>query len=295
MPLTIPNTISNGITADGNEIGANFTAIQAWATSTDAGVEGVIPPGAISMFGAAAAPAGFLLCDGTAVSRATYADLFTTIGEVYGVGDGSTTFNLPNLASRFPRGGTPGTTGGSADSVVVQHDHTASSGNQSTSHSHTATSGNQSTNHSHSVSSLSVDIDHDHGSTGTDGNHAHTVDLGPYTDSYRFLVPNARPSVTNKTTVSAPDVAGNQWAVGNIQDFSTTGTANHAHDIANYNVSNRSVSGTLGNQSASHSHTITVGNQSASHSHTVTVASVGESGSGKNLPPYQNVQFIIKY
>jgi len=70
------------------------------------------PTGAIIMYGAAAAPTGWLNCDGTAVNRTTYAALFTIIGETYGVGDGSTTFNLPNFASKFPRGNTAGSTGG---------------------------------------------------------------------------------------------------------------------------------------------------------------------------------------
>lgn len=53
-------------------------------------------------------PAGWLLCDGRAVSRATYADLFAAIGTAYGAGDGGATFNLPNLAGRLPMGaGTP--------------------------------------------------------------------------------------------------------------------------------------------------------------------------------------------
>lgn len=50
------------------------------------------------------APAGWLVCDGSAVSRTTYADLFTTIGTSFGAGDGSATFNLPDLRGRFPLG-----------------------------------------------------------------------------------------------------------------------------------------------------------------------------------------------
>lgn len=46
----------------------------------------------------------FLLCDGSAVSRTTYADLFSVIGTTFGDGDGSTTFNLPNMIGRFPEG-----------------------------------------------------------------------------------------------------------------------------------------------------------------------------------------------
>lgn len=56
--------------------------------------------GFICMYGGSAAPNGFLLCDGSAVSRTTYADLFSSIGVTYGSGDGNTTFNLPNLTGR---------------------------------------------------------------------------------------------------------------------------------------------------------------------------------------------------
>jgi len=60
--------------------------------------------GMVLPYAGASAPTGFLLCDGAAVSRSTYADLFALISTTYGVGDGSTTFNLPNLKGRVPVG-----------------------------------------------------------------------------------------------------------------------------------------------------------------------------------------------
>lgn len=63
-----------------------------------------IPTGAVFPFAGITAPEGFLLCDGSAVSRVTYAKLFEVIGETYGKGDGSTTFNLPNSINRFIEG-----------------------------------------------------------------------------------------------------------------------------------------------------------------------------------------------
>jgi len=62
------------------------------------------PAGSISMYAGSTAPTGYLLCDGSAVSRTTYADLFTAIGTTYGTGDGSTTFNLPNLKGKVAVG-----------------------------------------------------------------------------------------------------------------------------------------------------------------------------------------------
>ncbi len=60
----------------------------------------LIPPGVMMHFGGPVAPTGYLLCDGAAVSRTTYAALFAAIGTNWGVGDGATTFNVPDLRGR---------------------------------------------------------------------------------------------------------------------------------------------------------------------------------------------------
>lgn len=60
--------------------------------------------GSIVMFAGSVAPQGWLLCDGSAVSRVTYSSLFETIGTSYGSGDGSNTFNLPDLTGRVVMG-----------------------------------------------------------------------------------------------------------------------------------------------------------------------------------------------
>jgi microcystin-dependent protein len=81
------------------------------------------PTGGLIMWGTSTAPSGWLLCDGTAVNRTTYAALFAVISTTFGVGDGSTTFNLPNYTNRMPYGTTVGATGGTADAIVVSHSH----------------------------------------------------------------------------------------------------------------------------------------------------------------------------
>jgi len=63
------------------------------------GIEG-IPTGTITPWSQATAPSGFLECNGAAVSRTTYAALFAVVGTTYGVGDGSTTFNIPDLTDK---------------------------------------------------------------------------------------------------------------------------------------------------------------------------------------------------
>jgi microcystin-dependent protein len=67
-------------------------------------VGSVIPPGTIAPFGGGTVPAGWLLCDGSIVSRSTYSSLFSAVGTVHGQGDGSTTFHLPDYRGRFLRG-----------------------------------------------------------------------------------------------------------------------------------------------------------------------------------------------
>lgn len=90
-----------------------------------------VPTGAVEAFAMSSAPAGWLKCDGTAVSRTTYAALFAVVGTAFGAGNGSTTFNLPDLRGEFIRGfddgkGTDsGRTFGSAQAdELKQHRHT---------------------------------------------------------------------------------------------------------------------------------------------------------------------------
>lgn len=75
---------------------AGITSDDTTAAST-AFVRDIMPAGVIVPFAGTTVPAGYLLCDGSAVSRTTYADLFAAIGTTYGAGDGNTTFNLPAI------------------------------------------------------------------------------------------------------------------------------------------------------------------------------------------------------
>ena len=87
---------------------SNLDAV--WATP---GGGSSLDAGFIAPFAGSTAPSGWLVCDGSAVSRSTYSDLFDAIGTTYGSGDGSTTFNLPDLSGKLPlydSGATLGTT-----------------------------------------------------------------------------------------------------------------------------------------------------------------------------------------
>lgn len=78
-------------------------------TLNSAAIHSATPAGVVSQFAGSSAPTGWLMCDGSAVSRSTYADLFSAIGTTWGSGDGSTTFNLPDGRSRLPVGVGTGT------------------------------------------------------------------------------------------------------------------------------------------------------------------------------------------
>ncbi|KXB31727.1 hypothetical protein AT959_05055 [Dechloromonas denitrificans] len=68
------------------------------------GAVGKMPAGAVSFFATAAAPAGWLICNGQTILRADYAALFAAIGTMYGAGDGLTNFKVPDLRGEFLRG-----------------------------------------------------------------------------------------------------------------------------------------------------------------------------------------------
>lgn len=93
--------------------------------------EDLIPsPGSVAAFAGAAVPDGWLLCDGREISRSTYAQLFAVIGTLYGAGNGSTTFNVPDLRGEFIRGADPGAglpVGTAQPHQVEDHQHTAGS------------------------------------------------------------------------------------------------------------------------------------------------------------------------
>lgn len=88
----------------GTPVSGNLANCTGYPYSSLSGTPASLPSGAVSAFAMNSAPTGWLKANGSAVSRTTYADLFTAIGTTFGVGDGSTTFNIPDLRGEFIRG-----------------------------------------------------------------------------------------------------------------------------------------------------------------------------------------------
>ncbi len=127
----------------------------------------IMPAGVINIFAGSTAPDGYLICDGSEVSRTEYADLFAVIGTTYGEGDGSTTFNLPDLQSRIPVGISAepefdelGKTGGAKEHVLTV--------NEMPAHSHAGSTGSAG-NHTHLGTTNTTGAHTYSGTTGSSG------------------------------------------------------------------------------------------------------------------------------
>ena len=215
---------------------------------------GSIPAGSITMYGAAAAPTGWLLCDGSAVSRATYATLFGVIGVTYGAGDSTTTFNLPNLKSRFPVGldssdaswDALGETGG-----AKTHTHAGHSDHSSLSHSGTAVGDHSSL--SHSGGAIANESSHQHWSSGT----------------------------TNASNYDTMAAASGGAGSPNLPT--------HTHTYGNWTGAGSAHSHTFTQPSA---HTVSAHSVTQPSAHTISAHSAHDSPS--SVPPYLALNFIIK-
>ena len=223
----------------------------------------LVPAGSIQMYGGAAAPTGWLLCDGSTVSRAAYSTLFSAIGVAYGAGDGSTTFKLPDLRQRFPLGKAASGTGATlgATGGAIDHDHSVAA------HYHSMTGAG---------SSLATNIGHTHGSSAvsgtiggaSDGTHQHNPSL----TVQRGGTPGTGTRVAATNATSDPSNAFPlNWSDG--------GGHSHTHSLTaagqSLGTTNVAATGSIG---------------------TVTGGSNGDAGfnTGTNNPPYQTVNFIIK-
>jgi microcystin-dependent protein len=140
-------------------------------------------------------PPGWLLCNGQAVDRTQYRRLFEAIGTSFGAGDGSTTFNVPNVVDRYVKG--VGTTGGlNTPGGTLTHQHgavgTHTHGTTGSGHQHIIATGavNGTRSDVQGGGAIGVATDtHGHGATNHDGGHEHAADGGHQHSAVNNLEP----------------------------------------------------------------------------------------------------------
>jgi microcystin-dependent protein len=257
-PLTVASTTVctnlNADTVDGYHASAFF-----------------LPAGMITAYAGSTAPSGWLLCQGQAVSRTTYADLFTALGTAYGSGDGSTTFNLPDLQRRVPLGA--GAAVGATDALgdsdgiaaasrtithkhqTVGHHHGMGSGaDLNISASGSGTTGTESAGHTHTFSAtsgaMSANASHSHGVS--DPGHAHniwrTLDV-PGGGSNRRGVSDTYTNPAARMDASYTGISINAANIDHTHAVSGTTagvSANHTHSTPNHTHGSGNFAGRIG-------------------------------------------------
>ena len=252
-----------------------------------------IPPGVYMPYGGATEPLGWLFCDGRAISRSAYPLLFVAIGIAHGAGDGTTTFNLPDMRGRAAFGrddmggvaagrltnagvGNSGINGallgaaGGLDRYALaltqmaahQHPINGNTGTESADHTHwvAGRSGNDTVNHTHYIS----------GWTDVAGDHMHTTNSfysGGASGSTNF---SAASPVQNKSARGTDNAGSHQHS---INFASGTVSAWHQHDIA-----------------------FSSGGISATHTHALSFMSGDNAGGGEAhpiVPPALVANYII--
>ena len=230
------------------------------------------PAGVINMWPTNTAPTGWLLCTGSAVNRTTYAGLFAVIGTTFGVGDGTTTFNLPNYVNRMPFGANVTTTAsvtgfisdGSGNAGTIFNVGSVISGTLAVGQVITGTGIAANTR----ITALG---------TGTGGVGTYTVNISQ--------------------VVSATTVSGNPW----ISNGSTGGATDavvpaHTHTLTDPGHQHNYFGGELAASGYSPGGNIySTGYPLTGSAVTgISISSAGVSATNANLPPYLGINFIIK-
>lgn len=268
----------------------------------------------------ATAPDGWLLCDGSNVSRATYATLFSAIGTAFGAGDGSSTFGLPNLKGRVPVG---------RDGAQTEFDTLGETGGSNT-HTHTNPASGTSGAHTHQIDpplTASTSDDHTHTvpvHTHAGPSHTHTGPSHTHVTNPPTTTSSSDGSHTHTDTTGGPSstssiLAGSGFSASfastsHTHSVSTSSNGSHTHTVSIGDITSSS-SGTASTgaggtgatggpsyvapvtsatSSDSHSHDVdiaafTSGAESTTHSHTV-----GTSDASSTLQPYVVINYIIK-
>ncbi len=235
----------------------------------------VVPTGTVLPFAGNLAPDGYLFCAGQTISRTTYADLFATIGTIYGAGNGTTTFALPDLRGRAVAGkDNMGGTSSNRIANVFDGDVLGATGGSET---HPLTEA-QLASHSHTGTAASAGLHSHTGTTSSEGAHTHTVSgtaasAGAHTHTVGLDTGNTQPGGNNlmgSTNTTIDDT------------IATSSAGAHTH----------TVTGTAASAGA-HTHDVTVASNGA-HTHTLTIAATGSGTPHPNVQPTIILNYIIR-
>lgn len=224
-----------------------------WINLTSGGTGGV-PSGTIMAFAGTTAPSGWLLCDGSAVSRSSYSNLFTTISTSFGTGDGSTTFNIPDLRGRTifgldNMGGTTASRLTTTSGISANNTLGATGGNQTI----TLSTSNL-PNHNHTFTGSSV--------TTSNNSHSHNYNDAYYAENF------------------SGGVGGNaRYGIGAASDYDNNfywRTSSNTHSQSPSNIST---------SSETHNHTVTAAG---------SIGNTGDGTAFSTLNPAIVLNYIIK-
>jgi hypothetical protein len=215
----------------------------------------------IAEFATTAPPTGYLVCDGTPKSRAAYPDLFAAIGTTWGVGDGSTTFNIPDFRGVFRRGWDNGrgldpsrVFGSTQTSQNIQHGHTGTT-NDNGVHGHSGVTDGAG-HHTHS------------GTTSVAPEHVHPRPAGD-----GFALTGGAGVNNNGTATGLPPASPGNIGFGNAwSNVAVTGPAGgHQHSLA-IDAGGGHQHGLAINTSGNHNHIFSTNNSGGSEARPINVS-----------------------
>lgn len=274
-----------------------------WMALPHTDVFAQVPVGTIVMTGRDTAPTGWLICDGDAISRTAYDDLYDVIGTKFGIGDASSTFNLPDLRGRVPVGKGDHINVesiGLMDAIAlasrtpyhahpIPHTHSLSGHTHPMPHTHAMPHTHNLSGHTHLVA------DHSH-SIPTEAAHSHTFDGGYTIASRQTNTTNApgAPTGTDNYLQTLYLVGFNTGGSSNTAPMDSTASHNHGGNTggATPGTGGPDVNAT-GDVSTPSTSGVSTPNTSAPS--TDTTGAVSTANSSLQTPPFQVVNFMIKH